>query len=350
MSLADDVIPVTLITGFLGSGKSTLLADLLEGEAARDTAVIVNEFGAIGLDHLLIGSIDAQTQLLSHGCLCCALRGELTDALTTLFSRRARGEVPPFSRVVLETSGLATPAPIIATLLGDPVVRGRYKLAGTLTVVDALNASWQRERHQEWLDQVSAADRLLISKADLVDESEVDALQDALIVLNPVASVMVRRLRADVDALREDIFALGDPYVLVRNLGRITHPPPSSRSLVLRAHQEGLAASRVTSFCLTLDMPLNWEVFTLWFTMVLNRHGDRILRVKGLLWPDGAERPAVLHAIRHVVYPVVHPPISRVELDGPRISRLVFITNDLAADALRASHQRFQHYFKDTRR
>jgi len=117
MSLAYDVIPVTIVTGFLGSGKSTLLADVLKGDAARDTAVLVNEFGEVGLDHLLIGEVDAQTVLLDNGCVCCAIRGELKEALATLFSRRARGEVPPFSRVVLETTGLATPAPIVATLL-----------------------------------------------------------------------------------------------------------------------------------------------------------------------------------------------------------------------------------------
>ena len=147
MSLAYDVIPVTIVTGFLGSGKSTLLADVLKGEAARDTAVLVNEFGEVGLDHLLIGEVDAQTVLLDNGCVCCAIRGELKDALAALFSRRARGEVPPFSRVVLETTGLATPAPIVATLLGDRIVSSHYSIAAIVTVVDAVNAGQQRMRH-----------------------------------------------------------------------------------------------------------------------------------------------------------------------------------------------------------
>src|ERR1700712_785124 len=114
MSLAYDIVPVTLVTGFLGSGKSTLLADVLKGDAARDTAVLVNEFGAVGLDHLLMGEVNAQTVLLDNGCICCSIRGELKDALADLFSRRARGDVPPFSRVILETTGLATPAPVVA--------------------------------------------------------------------------------------------------------------------------------------------------------------------------------------------------------------------------------------------
>src|SRR5258705_9643050 len=149
MSLAYDVIPVTVVTGFLGSGKSTLLADVLKGDAACDTAVLVNEFGEVGLDHLLIGEVNAQTVLLDNGCVCCAIRGELKDALATLFSQRARGEVPPFSRVVLETTGLATPAPIIATLLADPIVSSHYMLNSTVTVVDAINAAEQHARYPE---------------------------------------------------------------------------------------------------------------------------------------------------------------------------------------------------------
>ena len=176
MSPGYDILPVTLVTGFLGSGKSTLLADVLHGDAAKDTAVLINEFGEVGLDHLLVGEVDARTVLLDNGCVCCSIRGELKEALATLFSQRARGDLPPFSRVVLETTGLATPAPIVATLLADPVIRSHYALNATVTVVDALNAAQQRARHPEWLAQVSAADRLLISKSDLVDSTDIAAL------------------------------------------------------------------------------------------------------------------------------------------------------------------------------
>lgn len=350
MSLAYDVVPVTLVTGFLGSGKSTLLADLLEGDAARDTAVLVNEFGEVGLDHLLVGTIDAQTLLLDNGCLCCAMRGELKDALATLFSRRARGEVPPFSRVVLETSGLATPAPILATLLGDPVIRNHYVLAGTLTVVDAVNHAWQHERHPEWLAQVGAADRLLIGKADLVDAAEVERLAGLLAALNPAASVHVRRAGAELDALRAGLFAPGDVHHLIRNLGRAARATAPARPAERPAHRERLASAGIASFCLTFDTRLDWEVFTLWFTMLLNRHGDRILRVKGLLWLTGSERPAVLHAVRHLVHPVLHPDALAVAPDGAHTSRLVFIAEGLNADALLASYRRFQHHLEESSR
>jgi G3E family GTPase len=342
VALAYDVIPVTLVTGFLGSGKSTLLADLLEGEASRDCAVLVNEFGEVPLDHLLVGAIDAQTVLLANGCLCCAMRGELKDALATLFSRRARSELPPFSRVVIETSGLATPAPIVATLLGDPVLRSHYVLAGTLSVVDACHFAWQREQHPEWLAQVSAADRLLITKADLVDEASVERLAALLAKLNPAASVDVRRANADRDALRAALFEPGDVQNMIRRMGHAARVAAPSRSLEHYGHREALDTSGIASFCLTFDEPIDWEVFTLWFTMLLNRHGDRMLRVKGLLWLAGSDRPAVLHAIQHLVHPVLHPDNAGAISADRRVSRLVFIARDLTAEAVQNSYYRFQ--------
>ena len=353
MALAYDVIPVTLVTGFLGSGKSTLLADLLEGDAPRDCAVLVNEFGEVALDHLLVGAIDAQTVLLANGCLCCAMRGELKDALATLFSRRARSELPPFSRVVIETSGLATPAPIIATLLGDPILRSHYVLAGTLSVVDACNFTWQREQHPEWLAQVSAADRLLITKADFVDGARVEQLAGMLAALNPAASVEVRRASANIDALRAALFEPGDVQNMIRRVGHAArvaaHVAAPSHPLEPYRHREVLDASGIASFCLSFDEPIDWEVFTLWFTMLLNRHGDRILRVKGLLWLAGSERPAVLHAIQHLVHPILHPDnVGSITADQ-RVSRLVFIARDLTAEAVQNSYTRFQRHLVKAR-
>lgn len=350
MSVAYDVIPVTLVTGFLGSGKSTLLADLLQGDAARDTAVLVNEFGEVGLDHLLVGAIDAQTILLDNGCLCCAVRGELREALATLFSRRARGEVPAFSRVVLETSGLATPAPIVATLLGDPIIRSHFVIAGILTVVDAANFEWQQRDHPEWLNQVSAADRLLVGKADLVDQERMEDLLAMLAELNPTASIVVKRTGIDADVLRASLFESGDVQNMIRNIGKATRSTAPSRSQASYKHREGLMASHVTSFCMTFDAPLDWEVFTLWLTMLLNRHGNSILRVKGLLWIRGSARPAVLHAIRHIVYPVLHPQNVDVDWTGDKKSQLVFIAEGLELDRLVASYRRFQHQLEDCSR
>jgi G3E family GTPase len=379
MSPSDDILPVTLVTGFLGSGKSTLLADVLHGDAAKGTAVLVNEFGEVGLDHLLVREVDARTVLLDNGCVCCSIRGELKEALAALFSQRTRGDLPPFSRVVLETTGLATPAPIVATLLADPMIRSHYALNATVTVVDALNAVQQRARHPEWLAQVSAADRLLISKSDLVDPATIAALAHTLAALNPAAEVMIRAGAAEKgDILFAPAATLTD---LMRRLGsgqwvvergeafpgfdsaasaeRATEcngagdegryrawssDPPSL------AHRRALpslavpAPQNIVSFCMQIDEPIDWQVFTIWFTMLLNRHGDRILRVKGLMSIAGCAQPAVLHAVQHLVHPVLH---LDAWPDAQRSSKLVFITEGLPHDNVEASYARFRQRLEE---
>lgn len=363
MSLAYDILPLTLVTGFLGSGKSTLLADVLRGDAGRDTAVLVNEFGDVGLDHLLIGEVDARTVLLDNGCVCCSIRGELKDALATLFSQRARGEVPPFTRVVLETTGLATPAPIIATLLADPLIRSHYALNATITVVDAVNAAAQQARHPEWLAQVTAADRLLISKPDLVDDIHITELAASLAALNPAAEILIRRDVSSAKginkhtgrALLDMLFASASSIDLIGRLGRAlrlanqeNEDPTTNGPLAHRGERYSTSAASIQSFCMQIDAPIDWQVFTLWFTMLLNRHGDKILRVKGLLSIAGSDQPAVLHAVQHLVHPVLHldawPSASS---DPGRRSQLVFITEGLSRDAIETSYARFQHHLEE---
>jgi G3E family GTPase len=357
MSLSYDILPLTLVTGFLGSGKSTLLADVLRGDAARDTAVLVNEFGDVGLDHLLIGEVDARTVLLDNGCVCCSIRGELKDALATLFSQRARGEVPPFTRVVLETTGLATPAPIVATLLADPVIRSHYALNATITVVDAVNADEQHARHPEWLAQVTAADRLLISKPDLVDETRLTELAASLAALNPAAEILIR---GDVSsakgidrhtgrALLDMLFASASSIDLIGRAQRLANEDMATNGrLAHRGERYSTGAASIQSFCMRIDAPIDWQVFTIWFTMLLNRHGDKILRVKGLLSIAGSDQPAVLHAVQHLVHPVLHldawPSASS---DPGRRSQLVFITEGLSRDAIETSYARFQHHLEE---
>ncbi|HTJ91795.1 MAG TPA: GTP-binding protein [Pararobbsia sp.] len=404
MSLSYDVLPVTLITGFLGSGKSTLLSDMLHGEAAHDTAILVNEFGEVGLDHLLIGAIDTQTVLLDNGCVCCSIRGELKDALASLFSRRARGEVPAFMRVVIETTGLATPAPIMATVLADPLVRCHYRLDATVTVVDAACAAGQHERYPEWLAQVTAADQIVISKTDLVDEAALAGVGAALAAVNPAATQWVRhgrtRLRVWPDHTGDDeglplIDALLRPVStidVIERLGRgavnrfalhgaaqIDRSPdaepavrdgsrpcvpkliaegPAGDTRAVHAtaettrtdgarfglmHRTGVpeASGNVGAFAIEIAAPLDWSVFTLWFTLLLNRHGDKILRVKGLLSIAGSDRPAVIHAVQHLVHPVLHLdawPEGAGALS--RRSRIVFITDGLERETVEASYAR----------
>ncbi|WP_438390376.1 CobW family GTP-binding protein [Caballeronia sp. DA-9] len=356
MSLDYGILPLTLVTGFLGSGKSTLLADVLQGDAARDTAVLVNEFGEVGLDHLLIGEVDARTVLLGNGCVCCSIRGELKDALATLFSQRARGETLAFSRVVLETTGLATPAPIIATLLGDPVIRSHYALNAIITVVDAVNAREQHARYPEWIAQVTAADRLLISKPDLVDQATLTDLAAMLTALNPAAQVLVRGNVSHAQgigghsgsALLDMLFASASSTDLVMRMGRVCrHVVVNGGPLAHRGEQ----ASSINSFCMQIDSPLDWQVFTLWFTLLLNCHGHKILRVKGLLDIADSDCPTVLHAVQHLVHPMLHLQAwPQADEASQRCSRLVFITEGLTLDAVEASYARFRNHLEDTAR
>jgi len=356
MSLAYDVIPVTIVTGFLGSGKSTLLADVLKGDAARDTALLVNEFGEVGLDHLLIGEVETETVLLDNGCVCCAIRGELKDALASLFSRRVRGEVPPFSRLVLETTGVATPAPIVATLLGDRVVSSHYSISAIVTVVDSVHAVRQRAQYPEWLAQVTAADRIIISKTDLVDENALDTLHESLTRLNPAAHI-AHRTRADgaavvlAPATNAHDFAdfvrrtgMHDARTAKDDAAALANP--LARLDATATHHDGFAS--LDAFCMEFEEPVDWAVFTLWFTLLLSRHGDSIPRVKGLLALAGATRPVVLHAVHHLVHPVLHldawPGSIHDDPADMHKSRLVFIVQGLSRDAVVDSYRRFRRH------
>src|ERR1700733_5397560 len=182
--------PVNLLTGFLGSGKTTLLRQLLVSPELAETAVLINEFGEVGLDHHLVERIDETVVLLRSGCLCCTIRGELALAIRDLHSRRERGMVPAFGRLVVETTGLAEPFPILSTLKADPVLRHHFRAGAVVTTVDAVNGSSQIERHPESVRQVAVADRMVLTKTDLADESTIARLLDHVRQINPDAPII----------------------------------------------------------------------------------------------------------------------------------------------------------------
>ncbi len=316
MTASPGPTPVILLTGFLGSGKTTLLARLLKDPALADTAVLINEFGEVGLDHHLIERVDETTVLLQSGCLCCTVRGELSDAIKGLLSRRTRGEVPPFRRLVIESSGLADPLPVIATVTADPVLRHHVRMGAVVTTVDAVNGRDQLARQPESVTQAAVADRLVLTKTDLCDEAAADAVVAALRTLNPDAPLIVAASdRFDAEAILGERSTLGaTPSGL-----RCVAAPPDTPS-------GGGHAANAASLALVIDEALDWTLFGLWLTMLLNRHGARVLRVKGLLNVEGSDTPVAIHGVGPLVHVPTHLPAWP---DADRRSRLVFITRDL---------------------
>ena len=310
--------PVVLVTGFLGSGKTTLISRLLRHPAMGETAVIVNELGEIGIDHHLLRRVDERTVLLQSGCVCCVLRGDLADELRDLLDRRDSGEVPHFGRVVVETTGVADPTPIVMTLLSDPVVRNHYELESVVATVDAVHGL----RGAESVKQVAVADRLVITKADVASPAGRGELEQQLAQLNPTADA------------REVAFGDVEPEWLFDVPGRDPRDVEAGlATLAPVAHDHDVGT------CVLFLEEVDWTAFGLWLTMLLQARGRDILRVKGFL-NVGGDGPVLVNCVQHAVHPPVH-------LDGwpdeDRRSRLVFIGRGLAVERLRASLDAFDH-------
>ena len=329
-------VPVTVLTGFLGSGKTTLLKRILEAEDGGRTAVLINEYGEVGLDHLIVSEVAPDVVLLKSGCVCCAIRGELRDALATLLSQRERGLIPRFERIVLETTGLADPGPIIATLLADPVLKYHCRLSQVVCVVDTMLAG--DEQHPEWFAQVGAADTLVLSKTDLATPVQVRQSLHRLSQLNPVALVLDAsdQERTRLDALEAEGGRQERPDLLrLSRLGGRPDGSPQPDPADEHPHQH---TGNVQSFCLTFDHELEWASFGIWLTLLLNAHGSKILRVKGLLNVAGHDGPVVLHGVQHLV----HPPEQLSSWpDDDRRSKVLFIFSELSREAIERSFRVF---------
>ena len=305
--------PVSVVTGYLGSGKTTLIASLLARPELGETAVIVNELGEIGIDHHIVSRVDERTVLLASGCLCCTLRGDLADELRALLDRRDAGEVPPFRRVVVETTGLADPTPIVGTLLTEPLLRHHVELDAVVATVDAQHGL----RGPESVKQAAIADVLVVTKTDLADGSEVTA---ELARLNPAGDV-VEAVLGDVEPAR--LFGAGRARA-------VPETPPVD-------HDEHCHEDDVGAVALVVDGPLDWLGFGVWLTMLLHAHGEDLLRVKGIV-DVGGDGPVVLDAVQHVVHPPRH---LDAWPDDDHRSRLVLIGRGLDAGRLERSLRAF---------
>jgi len=330
-------IPVNVITGFLGSGKTTLLQRLLAAPELADTAVLVNELGEVGLDHHLLQRLDNDIVLLQSGCLCCTIRGDLSGAMRDLYSRRERGEIRPFRRLVVETTGLADPVPILSTVMAEPVLRHHFRLGNAVTTVDAVNGLMHLERQEESAKQAAVADRIVITKTDIADASGVAELRCRLARLNPAAPQLETAPGVALDPdllLTRDLYDLDGRAEEVRRWLAIESERPSAAAPGLHHLDVNRHDAHIHAFCLRFKRSLDWDAFGIWLTMLLHSHGNDVLRVKGMLNVGESSGPVVIHGVQHLVHPPDHLPQWP---DADRSSRIVFIVRGLSRDMIERS-------------
>ncbi|OQW64070.1 MAG: ATP-binding protein [Proteobacteria bacterium HN_bin10] len=351
-------IPLNIFTGFLGAGKTTLLNRLLKDPAMSDTAVLVNEVGDIGIDHNLYEIVEDGVILLSSGCLCCSVRGDLVNSLENLLRARDNGRCKPFNRVVVETTGIADPASVIHILMTQPYLTLRYRLDGVVTLVDAVNGMKTLDAHEEAVKQAAMADRLVITKTDLAEgKAQLSALRKRLKKLNPAAIVLEGEVRVEdlIDAglynpgskipdvarwLREEAVIAAEEDA--HHHGHEPHGHDHHHGHHHHHHNHDQASrhdASIKAFSIATEQPVPFNTLEMFLDLMRSAHGDKILRMKGIVkLADDPERPVVFHVVQHLM----HPP-ARLEAwpDADRRSRMVCITKDLAPEMVRKMFDAF---------
>jgi G3E family GTPase len=331
-----DPIPLTVLTGFLGAGKTTLLNRLLKDEALSQTAVIINEFGDVALDHLLVEYIGDNMVLLQSGCLCCTMRGDLVDALETLL-RDLDNRRCTFRRVLLETTGLADPAPVLHTAMAHPYLVQRYRLDGVVTVVDAVNGDATLDAHAEAVKQAAMADRIVLTKTDLADVAQREQIIKRLRALNPAAPILDA---AKGEATAERLLSCGlyDPERKIPDVKKwLTAEAYTSDHH--HHHDINRHDEHIGSFVLTADAAIPAGTLEMFLELLRATHGDRLLRLKGIVkLAEMPDTPVVVHGVQHVFHPTAR--LERWPDDDHR-TRLVFITRDLPERTVRELFEAF---------
>lgn len=352
MTDAVPTIPVLIVTGFLGSGKTTLLNALLSQRAMDGTLAIINEFGEIGLDHLLLEVTEEKLALLDNGCVCCTVRDDLIETLIDLDARQARGDMQSIRRVILETTGLADPAPILHALMMQPELEGRYHIDAVVTLVDAVNGTQTLANHVEARKQVAVADRIILSKGDLADRAMLADVGRAISALNPSAKLhMCENGRIDAGQVVET--------------GFFAHPRKAEDFAAWAAEVDGAVAAGccghghgcdhehhhnehqtrngrhggITSYAFVIDEPVGREAFHTWLGYLAALKGNDLLRMKGLVRiAEDPDRPLVIHGVQHIFHQPRH--LDRWPSDDRR-TRLVFIVKDIPRETIERTLVKF---------
>ncbi len=331
-------LPISVLTGFLGSGKTTVLNHLIQQPELSRTLVLINEFGEIGIDHDLVTfSKDDVVIEMASGCLCCTIRGDLAKTLRDAPGRFSRGGQCWFNRVVIETTGLADPAPILHTLMTDQLVTRRYRLDGVITTVDAANGAETLDRQTESVKQAAVADRLVITKSDLVDDKALHGLQHRLRALNPAAPQIIAENGMVDPCLLLDA-GLYDPKTKSLDVQSWLNSEAFTDHSGHAHHDVNRHDAHIKAVCLTVDKPIPDEALDLWLEALLSLRGADFLRVKGVINVEGLKRPVVIHGVQHIF----HPPVRLKEWpsDDHR-SRIVFIARNIDETDLRNSLKPF---------